>query len=154
MAVAELGDPTVAAIEPRGAAGRYGLIMLAEDVQDRDDNQTRFFLIERAEERVEFGGEAGPEVDASRALVRQLKTALSVETDNRPGALRDLLEPFAWEGHDLSFVESRPTGRPWTYRFLIEFTHEGPYDVQDFALGLLRVARRVSILGTVEAHQG
>jgi prephenate dehydratase len=154
MAVAELGDPAVAAIAPRGAAARYGLILLAEDVQDRDDNQTRFLLIERAEERAEFERPEEPEVDASRALVRQFKTALSVETDNRPGALRDLLEPFAWEGHDLNFVESRPTGRPWTYRFLIEFRHAGAYDVEEFALGLLRVARRVSILGTFEAHQG
>jgi prephenate dehydratase len=153
MAVVELGDPTVAAIAPRGAAGRYGLILLAEDVQDRDDNQTRFLLIERAEEKLDFfRPRDAPERQESTNW--RWKTALAVETDNRPGALWDLLQPFAEKGHDLTFVESRPTGRPWTYRFLIEFRHEGPYDVGDFALGLLRVARRVSILGTFEAHQG
>ncbi len=41
----ESGDPAGAAIAPRLAAERYGLAVLAEDVEDHPDNQTRFVLV-------------------------------------------------------------------------------------------------------------
>ena len=43
----ESGDPDGAAIAPRLAAERYGLEILAEDVEDHPDNQTRFVLVAR-----------------------------------------------------------------------------------------------------------
>jgi prephenate dehydratase len=44
-AVANEGVSTVAAIASRGAGVRYGLDVLEAELQDRDDNQTRFFLL-------------------------------------------------------------------------------------------------------------
>ena len=43
--VAEAGDPTVAAVAPRGAAEVYGLSILRHDLQDSSDNRTRFVLL-------------------------------------------------------------------------------------------------------------
>jgi prephenate dehydratase len=43
----ESGDPDGAAIAPRLAAERYGLEIVAEDVEDHPDNQTRFVLVSR-----------------------------------------------------------------------------------------------------------
>lgn len=43
--VAEAGDTAVAAVAARGAARRYGLEVLADDIQDRRDNRTRFLVI-------------------------------------------------------------------------------------------------------------
>lgn len=43
--VAEVGDPAVAAIAPRGAAEVYGLSILRHDLQDSSDNRTRFVLL-------------------------------------------------------------------------------------------------------------
>ena len=43
--VAEAGDPTQAAVAPRGAADVYGLSILRNDLQDSSDNQTRFVLL-------------------------------------------------------------------------------------------------------------
>lgn len=40
-------DPSVAAIAAPWAAARYGLVVLAEDVQDVRDNWTRFILVRR-----------------------------------------------------------------------------------------------------------
>lgn len=40
-------DPRVAVIAPAGAAERYGLVLLAEAVQDDPDNWTRFARVER-----------------------------------------------------------------------------------------------------------
>ena len=45
--VAAAGDPTVAAIAPATAAARYGLVVLADAIQDEPDNWTRFVRVER-----------------------------------------------------------------------------------------------------------
>lgn len=46
-AVAESGDRTRAAIAPVAAAEVYGLTILRNDLQDSDDNRTRFVLLVR-----------------------------------------------------------------------------------------------------------
>jgi prephenate dehydratase len=43
-------DPLVAAIGPRWAGARYGLVVLAEGLEDRPDNATRFVLLRRMAE--------------------------------------------------------------------------------------------------------
>ena len=45
--IAERGDPRAAAIAPAPAAARYGLRILAEGLEDRPDNATRFVVIRR-----------------------------------------------------------------------------------------------------------
>jgi prephenate dehydratase len=43
--IADSQDHSLAAIASRAAAGRYGLTLLAENVEDRSDNQTRFAIL-------------------------------------------------------------------------------------------------------------
>jgi prephenate dehydratase len=137
--VAESGDRTLAAIASRRAGERYGLEVLQADLQDRDDNQTRFYLIVR---KPDGRPESGP-----------LKTALVAELENRPGSLHALLGVFADLGLDLSHVASRPAASPWTYRFIIEFTHA----TVDEASRALEVAdplcARLHVLGTFPARR-
>ncbi len=109
--VSERKDSSVAAVAPEGAAGRYGLTILARDIQDRSDNQTRFYLITRPDAP---RGPGSPETSAGR------KTVLMVEMPDQVGSLHSALGPFAREGLTLSKVESRPAPRPWTYRFILE----------------------------------
>ncbi len=111
--VAERGDATVAAVAARVAAERYGLVVLAEDIQDRMDNQTRFFVVTR-----EDGAEEVGETSVRAGCI--YKTALLLETENRPGALVDVLLPFAANGINLTKLESRPAALPWRYRFFLE----------------------------------
>lgn len=108
--VAKQGSPRFGAVAPLGAAERYGLEVLAADLQDRADNQTRFFVVRRV------GGE-GP---LARSANDAWATVLLVEAQDRPGALLRLLEPFAARGIDLSRIESRPAKEPWRYRFAME----------------------------------
>jgi prephenate dehydratase len=108
--VAEEGDPEVAAIAGRPAAHRYALRLLAEDIEDRPDNQTRFAVVTRPD------GPPAPE--ARRGGPR--KSFLVLETEDRPGALVRVLAPFAEAGVNLSKLESRPGVRPWSYRFFLE----------------------------------
>ena len=110
LEVQRLGGPDTGALASRAAAQRYGLAVLAADVEDRPDNQTRFLVIARR------GAERPPRQGAGGGR----KTAVVLETANQPGALVKTLLAFAERGINLSKLESRPTGEPWTYRFFLE----------------------------------
>lgn len=137
--VAAVGDPSLAAIASRRAGDRYGLAVLQSDLQDRDDNQTRFYLIVR---------EAG-----SMPSKGPLKTACVAELENRPGALHDLLGVFAKRGLDLTNVASRPGVSPWTYRFILEFRHATPQEGSAAIEEARGLCTGVRVLGTFPAWQ-
>ncbi len=135
--VAAGGDATIAAIASRRAGDRYGLEVLQEDLQDRNDNQTRFYRIVR---EAPAAPGAGP-----------LKTACVAELENRPGALHTLLGVFADRGLDLTHVASRPGASPWTYRFILEFAHAS-YAEGEAALETAGpLCARLKVLGTFPA---
>lgn len=127
--VAEAADPSRAAIASRVAAERYGLDILAADVQDRPDNQTRFYAVVGGDEV----GEVGTPPPPAGGRSGRKKTALLLETPNQPGSLVRVLEPFARRRINLSKLESRPGPVPWTYRFILEVECEDP-DAEDEAL--------------------
>jgi prephenate dehydratase len=128
-------DPTRAAIAGRSAAERYGLGILEADVQDRADNATRFLGVKRADETNSRG-----------AIAPAGKTILIATTENRPGALLELLTPFASRGINLTKLESRPGELPWTYRFIIELEHCG--DVSDAVGEVSERAASLRVLGS------
>lgn len=147
--VARNRDPAVAAIASRRAGARYGLEVLAEDLQDRGDNQTRFYMI--------VGGTGvGPRAAAVPGTVASggpFKTACVAELENRPGALHGLLGVFAGRGLDLSHVASRPGGTPWTYRFIVEFAHATEAEARDALEAARRLCTRLRVLGTFPARR-
>lgn len=144
--VAGRGDPTVAAIAGRGAAERYGLHILAADVEDRPDNQTRFLVV------IPRGSEVPPSLPQRTG---PMKAALLAETANTPGALVGVLAPFAARGINLSKLESRPTGEPWRYRFLIEIDADARGPDARAALDEARPhASRLDVLGTFPRWTG
>ncbi|QCJ47094.1 MULTISPECIES: prephenate dehydratase [Haloprofundus] len=99
-------DPRVAGIAHPDTAGS-DLRVLAEDIQDRSSNATRFLVVAPLEERSEAGG----------------KTSLVVYPNaNYPGLLLELLEAFAERDINLSRIESRPSGnRLGDYLFHLDF---------------------------------
>ena len=169
-AVAAAADPGVAAIASAEAGDRYGLVCLAADIQDRADNQTRFFVLRRergedldvvgdsvTEPRSAAGSTAGtqppwsPSSPGAGSPRPPLKTALFAVTDDRPGALRDLLAVFADRALDLSHITSRPGGTPWTYAFVIEVRHYTPAEVDDALRAARAATRSIRVLGTFPA---
>jgi prephenate dehydratase len=137
------GDPTAAAIAGRPAAERYGLEIVAADVEDRPDNQTRFLAIARSDVPA-FSGY--PPLAAGTPA----RSVVVLTTDNVPGALLRVLKPLAEHGINLSKLESRPTGEPWTYRFFLELEHAAGEEAVSLALDAVRrVSRSFRLLGTV-----
>jgi len=129
------GDRTRGALASRVAAEHYGLTILAENVEDRDDNQTRFVALERTPRVLQAGSPA--------------KTILMLEVDNKPGALVRVLVPVSERGLNLTKIESRPTGEPWTYHFVLEFEHTaGDPRLAEALAEVQRQAARTRVVGT------
>ena len=101
-------DPSIAAIgHPENATNGVELEVLAEDIQDRSTNTTRFLVLAPVGERNEAGGKS---------------TVVVYPNVNYPGLLLELLEVFAERDINLSRIESRPSGeRLGDYLFHIDF---------------------------------
>jgi prephenate dehydratase len=101
--VAELGDPTVAAIASARAARLNSLEVLEEDIGDHSA-YTRFAAL-------------APYTRLDRRH-GAWRTALTFETHHNPGALHAAIEPLAQRGIDMVQLVSRPIPtRPFDYRF-------------------------------------
>jgi len=133
--VSRASDSTRGALASRVAATRYQLVVLAENVEDRHDNQTRFVVLQRAPAMLISGTPA--------------KTIVMLEVANRPGALVRVLTALSSRALNLTKIESRPTGEPWTYRFILEFEHIAGDEQVVAALRDVRTeAANVRVLGT------
>lgn len=88
----------VAALASEEAARKYGLNILAEDVQDKD-SVTRFVVLSSSTSGIKTGP-TGKD-----------KTSVLIYLKDRPGALYEVLGEFAQRGINLTKIESRPSKR-------------------------------------------
>lgn len=97
--------PGTAAIGSDLAGQIYGLKTLFSKIEDKLNNITRFFVITRAK-AVRSGDD---------------KTSMMFITEDKPGALVDVLAVFRDRGVNLSHIDKRPSGRTnWSYTFFID----------------------------------
>jgi len=104
-AVSDSPDRTAAAISSHPCAELYGLEVAAEDIQDSENNYTRFIMVTKK-----------PCIYAGAN-----KISLILSCKNKPGALYDMLSMPAALGINMSKLESCPvTGRDFEFQFFIE----------------------------------
>lgn len=144
--LAKQGDRHGAVIASTRAAARHGLAVLARDIQDAPDNQTRFAVAARR------GDRQLPAADGSLAARDGARTAtlIAFETRDLPGALHHALGCFAEAGVNVSRIESRPAGKTrWKYRFITSVDGDARADPLRTALkALRRRAHDVRLLGS------
>lgn len=105
--VVEENDPRMAAIGPALAADIYGLEILAVEIEDHPENETRFGVLARS------GVPAPTGHDKTTIVVFQKA--------DEPGSLLAILQEFAARAINLTNLQSRPTKRGLgDYCFLIE----------------------------------
>ncbi len=119
-----------AAIASRAAAEIYGLNLIADEIEDRSDNTTRFLVIGR--KLFSASGE-----DRTTLLV-------SASGTDDAGALFRLLEPFAEHRINMTRIESRPSRkRKWDYVFFMDV--EGHVTDPPLAKALASLEKRASL---------
>lgn len=132
--VAKSGRTDVAAIASRSCLDLYGLTCLAEGIQDRDNNYTRFLCISKKLEIY-------PGAD---------RTSLRMVLPHRPGSLSGVLARFAALGLNLLKLESRPLPER-EFEFQFYFDLETPIYADSFLRmidGLGQLGEDVRYLGS------
>ncbi|ALN85526.1 chorismate mutase [Lysobacter capsici] len=123
-----------AAIAGASAGNVYGLRTVAGPIEDRPDNTTRFLVIGR-----ELFTPSGND-----------RTSLLIFIKDEPGALYNVLSPFAKRGLSMNRIESRPghTGR-WQYAFFVDIGGHVQEPAMREALDELQdLAHEVKVLGS------
>lgn len=137
--VAESDDATMASISTALAAEMYGLNVLASDVEDHPDNQTRFVAVTS---------------DGIPAPTGHDKTSIVVfQRTDRPGSLLKILQEFAARAINLTKLESRPTKTSLgDYCFLIDLEgHVADEVVGDCLRDLRAKCADIKFLGSYPA---
>jgi prephenate dehydratase len=136
------GDRSAAGIASRRAAVRYGGQILAESIQDNQENFTRFVLLV-PRHSVNQNERLSPRMDA-----KVHKLSLALRLAHQPGALLAALRPFADHGINLLKIESRPIhGRPWEYQFFLDVQTEEPAKLHEALHEVKAATNLVRILG-------
>jgi len=103
----ELQDPSVAVIGSEEGGKLYSLHALKKSIANQTENHSRFILVARKP------------VDVAEQI--PAKTAITLATGQKPGALVECLVVLKEKGINMCKLESRPIqGRPWEEMFYID----------------------------------
>jgi chorismate mutase/prephenate dehydratase len=127
--------PEVAAVGSSLGGELEGLLTIAESIEDRSDNTTRFLVL---------GGDPPP------SSGNDLTYAAFTVRKSQTGALHDLLQPFARHQVNLTSLQARPLkGAPWEYVFYIDLEgHRSEPRVRQALEEAARCANFCRVLGS------
>jgi prephenate dehydratase len=139
--IKELGDPSIAAIASELAGQIYGLVSLAENIEDAEHNTTRFLIMSREPKRAPRGA---PTV-----------TTFVFNVRNVPAALYKALGGFATNGVNMTKLESYMVGGRFAATQFYADVEAHPDD-RPLKLALEELeffSTEVKILGVYPAHK-
>lgn len=126
-----------AALGSEAAADVYELGILFENVEDREDNTTRFLVI---------GRKLFPPSGFDKTTL-----LISATSTTGPGVLMHLLEPLARHGINMTRIESRPSRkRKWDYVFFVDI--DGHADEEPATQALKTVERSADLFRVLGAY--
>jgi chorismate mutase/prephenate dehydratase len=127
-------EPNVAAVASREASVRYGLNVLAHNIEDSPFNETRFAVI-------------GP-TDSART--GKDRTAVMFQISHTPGALADVLNVFKANKINLTWIESFPYREAkGHYIFFVDFEgHREDQKIKKALASLEEICDNVTVLGS------
>ncbi len=125
------------AIAAKIAADKYGLTIVAENIGDNEGAVTRFVLARKP------GAIPAPTGNDRTSLVAYIDI-------DHAGALLEILTEFAKNDVNLSFIQSRPTGRELGhYHFIIDVEgHQSDVGVARSIEGLRSICEDIRVLGS------
>lgn len=126
MRVAE-SDGTYAAVASSISAKVYGLEILESNIQDAQNNHTRFVIVSKT-----LQNRTGND-----------KTSIAFSTDNKPGSLYRILDIFSLWDINMTRIESRPAKNVLgQYIFFVDI--DGHIEDQDVCDALTMIQRKTS----------
>ncbi len=141
--VSERGDRSMAALAPRLASELYGLDILAENVEDSENNVTRFVVLSRDEDWAK-------RTSSDEVIV----TTFVFNVRNIPAALYKAMGGFATNGINMTKLESYQLGGKFVAtQFYADIEGHPEDDSVRHALEELRFfSEKVRILGVYQGH--
>jgi chorismate mutase/prephenate dehydratase len=127
-------DATAAAIASPLAGKLHNLKVVAPNIEDFDENYTRFLVIGR-----KFPAKSARD-----------KTSVMLSIKDRVGALNDILMVFKSFGLNLTKIESRPSKKKaWEYIFFVDFLgHADDANIQKALKEVLKSCVFLKVLGS------
>ena len=125
------------AIAAKIAADKYGLAIVAENIGDNEGAVTRFVLVRKPGE-------------LSVATGNDRTSLVAYIGIDHAGALLEILTEFAKNDVNLTFIQSRPTGRELGhYHFIIDVEgHQSDAGVSKSISGLRAICEDIRVLGS------
>ena len=104
--ISEINDKSKAAIASLRAAKIYGLDVIQKEINDKDNNHTKFVIV-------------GRELESAKECN---KITVVFSLDDKAGTLYNLLRHFAENNINMIKIESRPSkNEPWQYLLYVDF---------------------------------
>lgn len=131
--IVEDRDTAQVAVCSAYAAQVHGLSVLVDDINDNDNNSTRFIVV----------------TNQKVFLKDATKISICFEVPHQSGSLYRLLSHFIYNNLNMTKIESRPVeGKNWEYRFFVDFDgNMGEAAVKNTIRGLREEAINLKILG-------
>lgn len=125
---------TAAAVGSAMAGEVHGLRPVFDHIEDQPNNISRFLILSR--QNASASGED--------------KTSMMFTTDDRPGALVNVLSVFEQAGINLTHIDKRPSGRVnWEYKFFVDAL--GHRDDEQFSVAVEQAGshcKELTVLGS------
>lgn len=135
--ISELNDKSKAAIASLRAAKIYGLDVIQKEINDKDNNHTKFIIV-------------GRKLEASKTCN---KITVVFSLDDKSGTLYNLLRHFAENNINMIKIESRPSkNEPWQYLLYVDF--EGNVENEDVKKAIKLIEEKSEYFKLLGCYEG